>query len=48
MRQSGAITPARWQEKSVSVAKLIRFMQQTAATAFFNEFYPFCSLCLMF
>lgn len=36
MRQSGAKTPARWQEKPVQVAELLRFMQQTAATAFFN------------
>ena len=48
MRQSGAKTPARWQEKPVQVAESLRFMQQTAATAFFNEFYPLCSLCLTF
>ncbi len=48
MRQSGAKTPARWQEKPVQVAESLRFMQQAAAAAFFDEFCPFCNLCLMF
>ena len=33
---------------SGEVAESLRFMQQAAAAAFFNEFYPFCNLCLMF